>query len=274
VHVSKVNILGVGISPVNLADAVAMLEGWRKTGRRDYVCCVSVHGLVTSQRDPAIRSALNGAGLATKDGMPLVWWCRRAFASDQRRVCGSELLEAMCAMGVTEGHRHYFYGGSQQVIDQLVERLSDRFPGLVIAGHKSPPYRALTQEEDDADVIAINAARPDFVWVGLGMPKQEKWMAQHVGRIHAAALLGVGAAFDFHAGSKPRAPKWMQGVGLEWLFRLASEPRRLAHRYLIDNSLFIAHSFRQLTGLAKYPLDRETPSHLLDTRPLAVEANR
>jgi N-acetylglucosaminyldiphosphoundecaprenol N-acetyl-beta-D-mannosaminyltransferase len=148
VHVSKVNILGVGISPVNLADAVAMLEGWRKTGRRDYVCCVSVHGLVTSQRDPAIRSALNGAGLATKDGMPLVWWCRRAFASDQRRVCGSELLEAMCAMGVTEGHRHYFYGGSQQVIDQLVGRLSDRFPGLVIAGHKSPPYRALTQEED------------------------------------------------------------------------------------------------------------------------------
>lgn len=251
----RVNILGIGVTPLDLPQAVATLDRWREEGRRDYVCCVSVHGIVTAQRDPEIRNALNRCGLATEDGMPLVWWCRRAGLPNAGRVCGSDLLDAMCELAVRRGHRHYFYGGGPHVVEQLATCLTRRHPGLVVAGHRSPPFRPLTAAEDAADVAAINAARPDFVWVGLGLPKQEKWMAAHVGRIDAAALIGVGAAFDFHAGTTPRAPRWMQRSGLEWLFRLISEPRRLAHRYLIDNTIFVVHTLQQLTGLKTHPQD-------------------
>jgi N-acetylglucosaminyldiphosphoundecaprenol N-acetyl-beta-D-mannosaminyltransferase len=161
----------------------------------------------------------------------------------------------MCALSLERGHRHYFYGGSPEVVERLVSRLTKRYPGLVVAGHRSPPFRPMSEEEDAADVAAINEATPDYVWVGLGMPKQEKWMASHVGKIHATALIGVGAAFDFHAGTKPRAPRWMQRSGFEWLFRLVSEPRRLAHRYLIDNSIFVACTLRQLLGWKSYAQD-------------------
>jgi N-acetylglucosaminyldiphosphoundecaprenol N-acetyl-beta-D-mannosaminyltransferase len=251
----RVNILGVGVMPIDLGHAVATLDRWHEEGRRDYVCCVSVHGLVTAQRDLAVRSAINRCGLATEDGMPLVWWCRRAGFTAAGRVCGSDLLDAMCALAVRRGHRHYFYGGTPVVLENLVSRLTRRFRGLVVAGSRSPPFRPLTKAEDAADVAAINEARPDYVWVGLGMPKQEKWMAAHVGRIEATALLGIGAAFDFHAGIKPRAPAWMQRSGFEWLFRLASEPRRLAHRYLVDNTIFVARTVQQLTGQKSYAQD-------------------
>jgi N-acetylglucosaminyldiphosphoundecaprenol N-acetyl-beta-D-mannosaminyltransferase len=159
------------------------------------------------------------------------------------------------AVSAERGYRHYFYGGNPETIAKLVGNLQARFPGLIIAGHKSPPFRPLTEAEDAADVAEINESRPDFVWVGLGMPKQEKWMAAHLGRVHAAAMLGVGAAFDFHAGAKPRAPRWMQRSGTEWIFRLASEPRRLGHRYVIDNGLFLLHSLRQVSGLKTYAQD-------------------
>jgi N-acetylglucosaminyldiphosphoundecaprenol N-acetyl-beta-D-mannosaminyltransferase len=249
---NRVNILGVNVNAANLRDAVATLERWREERQRNYVCCVSVHGIVTAQRDTAIRSALNGCGFATTDGMPLAWWCRRAGHSDAKRVPGTELLRAMCSLGAQRGHRHYFYGGSPRVVRLMVKRLQEQYPGLIIAGFRSPPFRALTPEEIAADIATINAADPDFVWIGLGMPKQEKWMAEHVGKIHAAALLGVGAAFDFCAGTKPRAPRWMQQSGLEWVFRLASEPRRLAHRYLIDNSIFLALAARHFVGFKSY----------------------
>ena len=251
----RVNMLGVGIDPIDLAQTVATLDRWHNEGRHDYVCCVSVHGLVTSQRDREIRDALNRGGLATEDGMPLVWWCRRAGFAQAGRVCGSDLLDAMCALAVLRGHRHYFYGGAPDVVEQLVSALTGRYPGLAIAGHRAPPFRPLTEEEDVANVGAINAARPDFVWVGLGLPKQEKWMVAHVGKINATALIGIGAAFDFHAGTKPRAPRWMQRSGLEWLFRLVTEPRRLAHRYLIDNTIFIGCAARQLAGWKSYAPD-------------------
>jgi N-acetylglucosaminyldiphosphoundecaprenol N-acetyl-beta-D-mannosaminyltransferase len=198
-----------------------------------------------AQRDKAVRDALNGAGLATQDGMPLVWWSRRAGYASTGRACGPDLMEAMCAISAERGHRHYFYGGSPVVIERLVSRLQQRHPGLIVAGHRSPPFRKLTDAEDEADVAAINAAQADFVWVGLGMPKQEKWIAAHVGRIEATALLGVGAAFDFHAGLVSQAPPWMQRNGLEWSYRLAREPRRLWRRYARYNPLFVAAFTRQ-----------------------------
>lgn len=253
--IPRVNILGVGVTPVNLMQTVEILEKWRAEGRREYVCCTSVHGLVEAQRDPEIRSALNRSGLTTEDGMPLVWWCQRSGYSDAGRVCGSDLLLAMCERSPRRGHRHYFYGGSPRVVVTLVERLVQRFPGLIVAGYQSPPFRPLTPEEVAADVQAINETRPDFVWVGLGFPKQDKWMVQHLGKVQAAALLGVGAAFDFVAGTKPRAPLWMQRSGLEWLFRLSTEPRRLAGRYLVYNAIFVARTLEQLAGWKSYARD-------------------
>jgi N-acetylglucosaminyldiphosphoundecaprenol N-acetyl-beta-D-mannosaminyltransferase len=253
--IPRVNVLGVGVSPVNLAQTVEILEKWRAEGRREYVCCTSVHGLFEAQQDTEVRSALNHSGLTTEDGMPLVWWCQLSGYPNASRVYGPDLLLAMCERAPERGHRHFFYGGDPGVVETLVSRLVQRFPGLVIAGYRSPPFRALTQEEDAADVQAINETRPDFVWVGLGMPKQEKWMAQHVGKIQAIALLGVGAAFDFIAGTKPQAPLWMQRSGFEWLFRLITEPRRLAYRYLVGNSIFVVRALQQLAGWKSYPQD-------------------
>ena len=250
----RVNILGVGAMPLDLTRAVATLERWRAERRQEYVCVVSVHGLVVAQRDPAIRHALNHCGMATEDGMPLVWWSRLAGFSQARRVCGSDLLDAACAHGVPRGFRHYFYGATPKVVERLIERR----PGLCVTGYRSAPFRPRTPAEDAAEIAAINAAEPDFVWVGLGMSEQEKWMVEHLGKINATALIGVGAAFDFHAGTKPRAPVWMKHAGLEWLFRLLTEPRRFAHRYLIDNLLFIGHMLQQVTGLRKYTLDVTT----------------
>ena len=251
----RVNILGVGATPQDLNGAVATLERWRAERRTEYVCVVSVHGLVAAQRDPTIRHALNQCGMATEDGMPIVWWSRLAGFSKARRVCGSDLLDAACARGVQRGFRHYFYGAAPKVTERLIHRLQKRHPGLCVTGYRCPPFRPLTSVEHAAEIAAINAAEPDFVWVGLGTPEQEKWMLEHLGKVDAAALIGVGAAFDFHAGTKPRAPVWMQHVGLEWLFRLLTEPRRFVHRYLFDNLLFVGYMLQQVTGLKKYSLD-------------------
>jgi N-acetylglucosaminyldiphosphoundecaprenol N-acetyl-beta-D-mannosaminyltransferase len=253
--IPRVNILGVGVTPVNIPQTIEIMEGWRTEGRREYVLCTSVHGLVEAQRDPEIRSALNKSGLTTEDGMPLVWWCQLAGHVDASRVTGTDLLMAMADRANRNGHRHYFYGGSPQVVGSMVARLREQFPGMNIVGYHSPPFRQLTPEEDAADIQAINDTKPDYVWIGLGMPKQDKWIAQHLGKIEAAALLGVGAAFDFVAGAKPRAPLWMQRSGFEWLFRLVTEPRRLAHRYLVYNTIFIVRALQQIAGWKSYARD-------------------
>ena len=245
--------------PGALESSVRMVCQWREQGQRKHVCFVNVHSVATAQSDPILRAALNGAGLAATDGRPLVWWSRMAGFSGADQVCGYDFMEALCAASISKGYRHYFYGGKPEVVEKLARELTRLHPGLIVAGYRSPPFRPLSAEEDDAEIAAINEARPDFVWVGLGMPKQEKWMAAHVGRVNATALLGVGAAFDFYAGSLPRAPRWMQRAGLEWLFRLACEPRRLAHRYFVYNSIFLIRAFQQATGLKTFEADW-TPS--------------
>jgi N-acetylglucosaminyldiphosphoundecaprenol N-acetyl-beta-D-mannosaminyltransferase len=241
----KVDMLGVGMTPTNLPHAVELLEAWRAEGNGEHVCCACVNSLVEARRDPEIRDILNRARLITQDGMPLVWWCHFAGFPETERVCGRDLMLAICAVGLERGYRHFFYGGAPRVTKQLVTNLSRRFPGLEIVGYHSPPFRQLSAEEAAADVAAINKAKPDFVWVGLGTPKQDKWMGDHVGEINSAVLIGVGAAFDYLAGVLQPAPQWMQRAGLEWVFRLASEPRRLAHRYLIGNLIFLTCVARQ-----------------------------
>jgi N-acetylglucosaminyldiphosphoundecaprenol N-acetyl-beta-D-mannosaminyltransferase len=214
-----------------MADALATLDRWIASGDRQYVCVTGVHGVMESQQDPTLRSIHNRAGLVTPDGMPLVWISRLRGHRRVERVYGPDLMLACCEASVAKGYRHYLYGSAAGVPDRLAERLQARYPGLTIAGTCSPPFRELTAPEEQAMIDQINEAKPDIVWVGLSTPKQERWMARYVGRISAPVLIGVGAAFDMHAGIKKQAPPWMQRSGLEWLFRLGAEPRRLWRRY-------------------------------------------
>lgn len=237
--VPSVDVLGVRVSVLNMNHALDILDRWITEGHREYVCVTGVHGVMESRRDEALRRIHNDAGLVTADGMPLVWWSRLQGWRHARRVYGPDLLLACCERSLTTGYRHFFYGGGEGVADLLARRLSRRFPGLAVAGTYTPPFRALTPQEDEDVVNRINDAAPDIVWVGLSTPKQEYWMAQHVDRLQVPALIGVGAAFDFHAGLKPQAPRWMQHSGLEWLFRLGTEPRRLWKRYLVNNPAFL-----------------------------------
>jgi N-acetylglucosaminyldiphosphoundecaprenol N-acetyl-beta-D-mannosaminyltransferase len=201
-----------------------------------------------SQEDAGLRAIHDAAGLVTPDGMPLVWLGRLAGWRHVRRVYGPDLMLALCERSVTAGYRHFFYGATTSVLERLERRLVARYPGLHIVGRYAPPFRPLTGPEDDAVTRAINESSPDIVWVGLSTPKQERWMAEHVGRLDVPALIGVGAAFDFHAGVKRQAPRWMQRSGLEWVFRLGTEPRRLWRRYLRNNPRFVIQVLRQLTS--------------------------
>jgi N-acetylglucosaminyldiphosphoundecaprenol N-acetyl-beta-D-mannosaminyltransferase len=251
----RTNILGVGVSAIDMPLALAQLAQWIQEDSRHYVCVTGVHTVTESQRDKRLRQVINAAGMVTPDGMPLVWVSHWLGQKQVRRVYGPDLLLAACQQSLQYGWSHYFYGGGEGTAEKLVTRLCSQFPGLKIAGFACPPFRAMTAEEDQAAVNRINASEADILWVGLGAPKQEYWMADHLGRINVPAMIGVGAAFDFHAGIKKQAPLWMQRSGLEWLFRLASEPRRLWKRYLINNPLFIWLIFLQMTGLRKFPVD-------------------
>jgi len=245
-------VLGVGVDPVNQASAVAVIDRWIATRDRHYVCVSGIHGVMESQRDERLRAIHNRAGLVVPDGMPLVWLSRLHGYDEAARVYGPDLLLACCDRSRQTGYRHYFYGGAPGVPDRLIARLEARFPGLPIAGGFSPPFRAMEPDEDRAVVERINAARPDIVWVGLSTPKQERWMAEHRDELEAPVLVGVGAAFDFHAGLKRQAPRWMQRSGLEWMFRLGTEPRRLWRRYLRNNPVFVWQVLLQGLGLRRY----------------------
>jgi N-acetylglucosaminyldiphosphoundecaprenol N-acetyl-beta-D-mannosaminyltransferase len=253
-EVTRINVLGVGVSAIDIPLAIKTIDQWIESRTPNYVCVTGVHGVMESQRDPVLRQIHNQAGLVTPDGMPLVWLGKMMGQRHMRRVYGPDLMLAFCQHSAAKGHRHYLYGSSEAVLTQLEANLRNRFPGIQIVGSYSPPFRALTEAEDQAIVDQINAAAPDVVWVGLSTPKQEQWMAAHVGRIHSSVLIGVGAAFDFHAGTKPQAPVWMQQSGLEWLFRLMTEPRRLWRRYLVNNPRFIWSVCLQLSGLRDYPI--------------------
>ena len=250
----RTNILGVGVSAVDMAQALEMIEGWIASKEPHYVCVSGVHGVMESQRDEMLRRIHNSAGLVTPDGMPLVWLSRMKGFRHVERVYGPDLMLACCERSIAKGYRHFFYGGAEGVPERLAARLRERFPGLSVAGGYSPPFRPLSTEEDDALIRRIDETNPDIVWVGLSTPKQERWMYEHVGRLRAPVVIGVGAAFDFHAGLKRQAPRWMQRSGLEWFFRLVTEPRRLWRRYLINNPLFVWNILLQTGDAKRYQL--------------------
>jgi N-acetylglucosaminyldiphosphoundecaprenol N-acetyl-beta-D-mannosaminyltransferase len=248
----RVNVLGVGASAVSMTQTLDIIGGWIAHRRPNYVCVTGVHGVMESQRDENLREIHNTAGLVTPDGMPLVWLSRLQGRRHVERVYGPDLMLALCELSVSKGYRHFLYGGTEDALQRLTSNLQQRCPGIQIVGKYSPPFRPMTEEEDEQVVQMINEADPDIVWVGLSTPKQERWMAAHVNRLTAPVLLGVGAAFDFHSGLKKQAPRWMQRNGLEWLFRLATEPRRLGRRYLVNNPLFVLLTLRQMLRLKDY----------------------
>ena len=237
--IARIDVLGVGISAIDPDDALAEITRWIAQGDARYVCVTGVHGVMEAQRDPELLRIHNRSGLTTPDGMPMVWAARYAGASHVQRVYGPDLMLAVCERAAERGWGCFLYGSSDEVLDRLRANLSDRFPGLPIVGSYSPPFRELTPEEDEAAVRAIDESGAHIVWVGLSTPKQERWMAAHIGRLKAPVLIGVGAAFDIHAGNLRQAPRWMQRSGLEWFFRLATEPRRLWRRYVINNPRFL-----------------------------------
>lgn len=231
--VATTQVLGVPLSLIDMRLCLSTIFGWLAAGKANYICVRDVHGVMRAQTDPALLAIHHGAGLVTPDGMPLVWISRLRGHSEVSRVCGADLVAALCEASVERGVRHYFYGGKEGVADRMANALAALFPGLVVAGTYTPPFGELTPEQDQAIIAEISAAKPDIIWVGLSTPKQEYWMRDTVGRIPGATMIGVGAAFDFYAGDVKRAPKWMQQNGVEWLHRLLSEPRRLWRRYLV-----------------------------------------
>jgi N-acetylglucosaminyldiphosphoundecaprenol N-acetyl-beta-D-mannosaminyltransferase len=236
----RIDILGVGVHPQALDEAVETIGRWVDGGEPNYVCITGVHGVIASQDDADLRRIHNEAGMVTTDGMPLVWLSRRRSppGTTVERVYGPDLMLAVFARSESAGWRHFLYGSSPETLERLRANLRDRFPLANVVGSLAPPFRPLDEGEEQEIAAEIAAARPEIVWVGLSTPKQERWMAAHVGRVHAPVLVGVGAAFDFHAGVKRQAPRWMQGSGLEWAYRMGTEPRRLAGRYMRNNPRF------------------------------------
>ena len=244
------DVLGIKVATVQIKDVLDMMEEWI-ANRRDshYVCVTNVNNVMFSVKNRDYGIVLNSADLAVPDGMPLVWIGRSYGLPIKQRVYGPDLLLAFCELAEKRGYSSFFYGGAEGVPEKMVKNLKKKFPGLRVVGTYSPPFRPLTQGEDRDIVQMINGSSPDVLWVGLGCPKQEIWMYEHRDKIKVPVMVGVGAAFDFFAGRVRQAPKWMQNAGLEWLYRLIQEPKRLAGRYIIGNSLFLSYLVGEHLGL-------------------------
>lgn len=236
----RVDVLGVHVSVTNPDETLWRINDWIRAGERQYICVSDVNALLHASSDAELRHFYNHSGLTLPDGMPLVWAGRRAGCDDIRRVCGPDLMPKVLQASAHLGWRNFFLGGGEGVAQRLAERMVERFPGLPVVGVECPPFRELSAGEKDELVARVNAARPDIVWVGLGAPKQERWMAEFRPRLHAPVLIGVGAAFNFHVGDVKRAPAVLQRTGLEWAYRVGQEPRRLAKRYVVAVPRFIS----------------------------------
>ncbi len=252
---SHVNILGVAINAITMPQAITQISRWIENRTQVYVSVCTVHTVMECQRGEQVRQAINNANLATPDGMPLVWLGRWRTPYEVDRVYGPDLMLALCEYLSDRGCTHYFYGGAAGTPELLAKTLQQRFPELRVVGTYSPPFRPLTSAEDQQIIQQINDIAPDVVWVGLGTPKQDLWMATHRDALTAPVLIGVGAAFDFHTGRISQAPSWMQRRGLEWLFRLWQEPKRLWYRYLVYNPLFVLLIIAQILGLKRYTIE-------------------
>lgn len=245
------SILGSHIDALGWEEAINTIHGWAQNHESKYVAICNVHSVVTALQYAEHGNDLNAADMATCDGMPITWSLRKLGFPSQQRINGPDLMWKYCEQAEKSGQRIYFYGSTENNLTLLKAKLLAAFPALQIAGMYSPPFRELSEAEDDAVVKRLNDSGAGVVFVGLGCPRQERWMFLHRGKINAV-MIGVGAAFNYHAGTTLRAPLWMQNAGLEWLHRLASDPRRLWKRYFVTNSIFIVAITAQLSGFKKF----------------------
>lgn len=232
------NIMGVDIAAIDMDWLVDYLNRNVKKLSGDYICVSNVHTTVTAYEDQEYRKVQNGGILAIPDGGPLSSVGQKRGFKNMKRTTGPSLMGEIFKISAAEGYWHYFYGSTDETLEKLYVTLTDAYPGIQIAGMYSPPFRPMTEDEDKAIVERINETKPDFVWVGLGAPKQEKWMAAHQGKLNGL-MIGVGAGFDYYAGNIERAPEWMQKSNLEWVYRLIQDPKRLFGRYWHTNTKFI-----------------------------------
>lgn len=236
----RVDVLGVEISAVSLGDIPPIVAGWLDGNRNQYLCVTGVHGVMESQDDDSLKQIHNASGLTIPDGMPMVWSGRHAGLEGIDRSPGPAMMVDVCRWAASAGKSSFFYGGKDGVAELVASKMAERFPGFQVAGCYTPPFRPLTPEEDRKVIETINSSGADLIWVGLSTPKQERWMAEHVHRLQGPCVLfGVGAAFDINAGLVRDAPDWIGRMGLNWLFRLVLEPRRLWRRYLKNNPRFV-----------------------------------
>jgi N-acetylglucosaminyldiphosphoundecaprenol N-acetyl-beta-D-mannosaminyltransferase len=243
---ATVDVLGVPLALTDYERTIDWMDATVAAGHRGYICVAAVHTVMACQEDDELRAAVLGSDLTVPDGQPLVWAMNALGHDLPNRVYGPDLMARYCERAALTGARIFLYGGRNQgALVQLALNLRTRYPGLNIVGGYAPPFRPLTDEEEDFVLDEINRSKADVVFVGIGVPKQEKWMAAMRGRLRTPVLVGVGAAFDFHAGLVPQAPNWMQSMGLEWAYRLAQEPGRLWRRYLRYNPRFVAGFLRQ-----------------------------
>jgi N-acetylglucosaminyldiphosphoundecaprenol N-acetyl-beta-D-mannosaminyltransferase len=264
-------VLGVRIDALQIPGVIEQMHDWVLAWRagRDRACryinVTNVQSVTEPRRDSSFQAVLDNAALCVPDGMPLVWLGRHRGYDLRRRVYGPDLMVEFCSRPETRGCTHFFFGGAEGMAENLARKFSSRFPGLRVAGTYAPPFRALSSQEDEECVAAINRAAPDILWVCLGCPKQERWMYEHRDRLAVPVVVGVGQAFDIHAGNLRQAPAWMREHGLEWLFRLCLEPRRLWRRYLFSNTQFLFYLALESLGLKTFPappLARSTRSGL------------
>ena len=238
---------GVAVAATSRDQASSLLERWITEHRREYVVLANVHVVETARHDKDVADALAGAGLVLPDGAPVAWEVAHRAGARSERVTGSDIFDGLCRISPERGYRHFFYGSTSATLDALVRTVAARYPGLEVCGALSPAFAPKAVLRSD-ELDLINAARPDIVWVGLGAPKQEVWMRRARSALEAPLLIGVGAVFDFASGHKPRAPRLLQQLGLEWAFRLAQDPTQLARRYAVTNTSFIAGLIRTRLG--------------------------
>ncbi len=242
--INRFDILGVKVSAINMSEACGYIEQLIVNRQKGYVCVCPVSTIMACYDDEQVRGIVNGANLVTPDGMPTVWIGKNRGFKNIDRVYGPDLMLAMCNRSDQKRYRNYLLGSTAEILERLRLRLRAKFPNVTICGSYAPPFKEYTKQEDEKIINEINLAKPDIVWVGLGSPKQDIWIYEHREKIHAPVMIAVGAAFDFLSGAKPQAPVWMQHLGMEWFFRLCSEPRRLWKRYLIGNVRFLYHLCR------------------------------
>lgn len=254
------NVLGVKVSAVDLQSAVDLADQWiRSVAGHAYICATGVHGVMEAHADSGLRQILNHSFINIPDGMPMTWVGRLQGFRQMDRVFGPDFMMAMCQLSARRGYRNFFYGAKPGIAGKLREELERRIPGLQVVGTYTPPFRNLTLEEEENFLAQVRESRPHILWVGLSTPKQERFMAQYVGRLQVPLLVGVGAAFDYHTGQLRDCAAWIKRAGLQWLHRLMQDPGRLWKRYLRSNPAFLWHIAWQLSQLRQYPANPDSP---------------